>query len=245
MNEYLESAKVQLGALAVVAIGLWVGLTYWALSGWGLGAAVGFALFALIGVVTPWVYVRVLFTPWFKGVLGAAFLILGQLTFGAGALVRRDDGGYEWGKLREDSGGLFATLSNGNRVNIDGDRSDLPSVAWAPLAVVEQKTGRNMARFTVDDGFATERPDPATGGDETVQTPLRITDGGVSDWHIDASRLERWVHDAAGAELARNGLRKALEEKGGQQQLSQWWLTIMAGGLVVLGFVLGYGALIL
>ncbi|MDR9382220.1 MAG: hypothetical protein RI560_11215 [Natronomonas sp.] len=246
MKEYLESSKVQLGALGVGAVLVWAALTYWAFVGWGIWSAVGFALFAIVGVTAPWVFVRVMFTPFFKGLLGAAFAILAQLTFGAGALVRRDDGGYEWGKLREDADGLYTILKNGDRVPIDGKRSDLPTVAWAPLAVTEQKTERNMRRFTVDETFATERPDPATGGGESVKTPLRIADGGeVSGWHIDSSKLERWVHDAAGAELPRNGLRKALEEKGGTQELSQWWLTIMAGVLVVLGFVLGYGALAL
>lgn len=241
----LESAKVQLGALATGAVVFWLALTYWALSGWGVWAGAAFAIAAIIGVAMPWVYVRILFTPFLKGVLGAGFLILAQLTFGGGALVRRDDGGYEWGKLRSDDTGLFTVLSTGEHVDIDGDRSELPTVAWGPLAIVEQKTDRNMARFTVDESFADERPDPAKGGEGSVKTPLRLADGGVSGWHVDSSKLERWVHDAAGSGLPRDGLRQALEEKGGQQQLGQLWLTLMAGGLVVLGFVLGMGALML
>lgn len=243
----MNRATAQLYGLGGGALVLWLGMTYWAYSGWGIFAGIGFGLFALIGVGLPWLYVRVLLTPFGKGLFGTGFLILAQLTFGAGALVRLDNGSYEWGRLREDNDGLYTKLSSGKIVRIDGERSDLPSVAWAPLAIVEEKTDRNMNRITVDQSsFKTERPDPASTEGESVKTPLRIADGGEKDdWHIDSSKLERWVHDAAGAELPRSGVRKALEEKGGEQHLSQFWLAIISGGLVVTGFVLGYGAIIL
>ena len=244
IRAWFASGRGQLVTLATGAGFLWLGLAAWAASGWGPLAGILFAVCALLGAAAPWLYVRVLLTPAGRGMLGTAFLILAQLTFGAGALVRRANGSYEWGRLREDRDGLFTVLSDGTVVEIDGDRADLPTVAWQPLAVVEAKTESNMSRFTVDASFETERPDPAFD-DETLQTPLALSDGGANGWHIDASKLERWTHDAAGADLPRSGLRKALEEKGGEQQLGQLWFTVMAGVLLIVGFILGYGALIL
>lgn len=230
---YLASAAV---AVAVTLVALaWVFYGVWS----GLAVAVGLVL----GVSSPWIYVRVMFTPMGKEALGAAFFILAQLTFGAGALVRRRDGTYEWGRLREDHEGLFMRLESGRTVPIDGDRDDLPTVAWAPLAVVEEKTDENMDKFTVDDSFRTERPDPADA-DKMVRTPLALADGG-DGWHLDGSKLETWARGTADSELPRNGRRKALEEKGGQQQISQLVTMIGAGVLAVLGFGMTAGVLML
>jgi hypothetical protein len=235
MTDYRELA--QLAGLGLGVLAAWVVGAYVAFVGWGLWAAVGYGALFAIGLAAPWTYVRVLLTPLGKELVGAAFLILAQLTFGAGALVRRDDGAFEWRRLREDDAGLFTVLADGTEVRFDGDRGDLPKVAWAPLAVGEQKTSRNLDRLTVDDGFETERPDPADGGDSTVTTPLALADGGTDGWlHLDATKVSAWVRDSAGAELPRNGLRKALEEEGGQQQISTLVTMVGAGVLMVLGF---------
>jgi len=237
MTDWKELA--QLTALALAGVAVWVGGGVAAYAGWGLWAAIGYGFAFGVGAVAPWAYVRVLLTPLGKGMVGAAYLILAQLTFGAGALVRRDDGAYEWRRLREDDVGLWTELADGTEVRFDGDAGDLPKVAWAPLAVGEHKTARNMDRLTVDETFATERPDPADGGASTVQTPLALPDGGANGgWHIDAAKVSDWVHDSAGADLPRNGLRKALEEKGGQQQISTLVTMVGAGVLMVLGFAM-------
>jgi hypothetical protein len=138
---------------------------------------------------------------------------------------------------------LYTVLSSGRVVRIDGTRDDLPTVAWAPLAVVEEKTDRNMARFTVDETFRTTRPDPTADG-EMIETPLALADGG-DGWHLDSSKLERWARGTANAELPRNGRRKALEEKGGEQRISQLVTMIGAAVLAVLGFGMTAGVLLL
>lgn len=234
MTDYRELG--QLAGLGLGVVAAWVGGAYLAFAGWGLWAAVGYGALFAVGIAAPWTYVRVLLTPLGKELVGAAFLILAQLTFGAGALVRRDDGAFEWRRLREDDAGLFTVLADGTEVRFDPARGDLPKVAWAPLAVGEQKTARNMDRLAVDDGFETERPDPAGGDDSTVATPLALADGGTDGWHLDATKVSAWVRDSAGAELPRNGLRKALEEEGGQQQISTLVTMVGAGVLMILGF---------
>ena len=221
---YLGAAVVTIAGAGVVIAALF----------WGLFSALGLALGLVIGATLPWLYVRVLMCPWFNGPIATAFFILGQLTFGAGALIRRDDGAFEWGRLREDSHGLHTRLADGTRVDIDGDRNELPTVAWARLAVAEQKTERNVGEYTVDETFRTVRPDPA--GDGMVQTPKAIADGGDAGWHLDAAKLERWARGSGGADLPRNGLRKALEETGGQQQISTLVTMVGAAVLLVLGF---------
>lgn len=225
-------------AAAVVVIGLI--LSSWLLYGLLSGVAVAVGL--VVGAVAPWGYVRVAMAPLFKGSLSTAFFILLQLTNNQSALIERADSGYEWRLLRRDDGGLYATLSDGQRVDIDGDVADLKSVAWGKLAVVSQKTERNLGELTVED-WAEQRPDPVDR-ESSVDTPL-VADGGDGGWHLDASKMERLARGSGGNELARNGRRKALEEKGGQQQLSQLWTSIGAVALLVLGFVLGFGALML
>ena len=231
----LTSTRAQLAYLAAATslLALLLAGVAWSLN--GPLSAVAVLVGLVIGVSAPWIYVRILFTPYGKSWLGTAFFVLGQLTFGAGALVRREDGTYVWRRLRVDSGGLFTVLESGRVVRIDGERADLPEVAWAPLAVVEEKTETRMREFTVDETFQRTRPDPA-GDKEMVATPLALADGGGDGWHLDASKLERIARGAAGAELPRNGRRKALEEKGGQQQISQWVTMIGAGLLAVVGF---------
>jgi len=240
----LTSTKAKLAYLAVAGVGIGVAMVAVALVLYGLWSGVAVGLGLIIGLSAPWLYVRVLFTPMGKGLFGAAFFILAQLTFGAGALCRRDDGTYEWGLLREDDRGLYTLVDGGRRVPIEGERASLPTVAWGPLAVVEEKTDANMSQFTVDETFQTTRPDPAGEPGDVVETPLALADGGEG-WHLDAAKLERWARDSAGAELPRNGRRKALEERGGQQQISQLVTMLGAGVLAVLGFGMTAGVLML
>jgi hypothetical protein len=226
---YLGAASLSFGLVLAIAAG----------AVWGIWSGAAVVIGLVLGVSGPWLYVRVLFSPLGGGLVGTAFFILGQLTFGGGALVRRDDGAYEWCRLRDDTEGLYARLAAGRRVPIDGTRDDLRKVAWAPLAVVEEKTDRNMQQFTVDESeFQTTRADPAGGDGDMVATPIALADGGPG-WHLDASKLERWARGSGGSELPREGRRKALEEKGGVQQISQLVTMLGAGVLMVLGFGLG------
>jgi hypothetical protein len=242
--ELVSSTKAKIAYVVAGAAVFGVLLVAVAFALYGAWSAIAVAVGGLLGLSAPWVYVRVLFTPLGKGAFGTAFAILGQLTFGEGALCRRQDGGYEWGMLREDAHGLYLRLASGRRVPINADRADLPKVAWAPLAVVEEKTDANMRQFTVDETFQTTRPDPTGGDGDVVRTPLALADGG-SGWHLDSAKLERWARDSAGAELARNGRRKAFDESGGEQQISQLVTMIGAAVLAVLGFGMTAGVLML
>lgn len=239
----LTSTKAQLIYLAATSVAVAVGLIAAAYLLYGLFSGLAVAVGLVLGASTPYVYVRLMFTPYAKLPLGKAFAVLGQLTFGAGALVRRADGVYEWGRLREDDAGLYARLQSGRRVDICGTREELPKVAWAKLAVVEEKTERNIGEYTVDETTAGVRPDPRSDG-QMVETPVALADGGEG-WHLDAAKLERLARGSAGSELARSGRRKALEEKGGEQRISQLVTMIGAGVLAVTGFVLTAGVLML
>jgi len=246
-RDLLTSSKAKVAYLAIGGVAIAGLMAIVAFFGWGVWSAVGVSIGLVVGVASPWVYVRVLFTPALKGILGKAFFILAQLSFGAGALCRRDDGGYEWNRLQKDGDELHTVLSDGQRVPVDGEIEDLPNVCWAPLAVVEQKTERNMSEWTVDEvGWRSERPDPAEHGESVVKTPLALADGGdVDGWHLDSAKLNRWARGSAGSDLARNGLRKALEEEGGQQKISPLVTMTGAAVLAVLGFGMAAGALML
>lgn len=232
--------QLALGAVGVVAFGIALSVTAGALYGWLSGVATAVGL--VVGVSAPWSYVRVMRSPAFGSTLATAFFILAQLTYGAGAIVRREDGRYEWRRLRQDSDGLYAKLSVGRRVDIDGDIDELPSLAWAPVAIVEERTEQSMAHIAADpEEWSAERPDPARGVTGTVETPLGGDDvaadgGAVEGWRINAAKLERWCRGTADSEPVRAGLRKALEEEGGEQQLSEVYLMVGAGTLLVFGF---------
>lgn len=233
--------QLVLGAVGVVAFGIALSVTAGAL--YGLLSGVATAAGLVVGVSAPWVYVRVMRSPAFGSTLATAFFVLGQLTYGSGAIVRREDGRYEWRRLRQDSDGLYAELSVGRRVDIDGDIDELPSLAWAPVAIVEERTEQSMAHIRADpDEWSAERPDPARGVTGTIETPLGgdsdvAADGGsVEGWRINAAKLERWCRGTADSEPVRAGLRKALEEEGGEQQLSEVYLMVGAGTLLVFGF---------
>jgi len=254
--QWLTSTQGQLVLAGVAALVVTAGLvaTAWIVNGTlaGIMAAVG----VVVGVAAPWIYVRVMFAPLLSDVIALGWLIMTQLTHGASALVERSAGGYEWRRLQTDGDQLYAILSDGDRVDIDGELADLPTVAWGKLATATQKTNSNMDELTVSPQFDDERPDPRDD-DNVVKTPLTldgdddgddddyaaVTDGG--GWEIDGSKLERWVRGSGSNDLPRNGRRMALEEAGGEQAVSQWFIMIAAGGLVVLGFVLGAGVLLL
>jgi len=243
VRKWLMSTQGQLVVSASAAIFGAAVIISFAFVGYGALAGILAAVGLVVGVAAPWVYVRVMFAPVGDSALATGWFILGQLTYGQGALVERATGGYEWRRLQQDGRGLYCKLSNGDRVDIGGELADLPTVAWAPLAVVSEKRQTNMDRFTVGSDWDETRPDP-TDTDSTIHTPkAAATDGG--GWHLDASKLEDWARGAGSNELPRNGRRMALEEAGGEQAVSQLFIIVGAAVLAVVGFVLGSGVLIL
>jgi hypothetical protein len=240
-KQFFGTRNVQLaiGALATVAAGII--MTVIAATIYGFLSGIATAIGLIAGVSGPWIYVRVARTPALGGVLSTAFFVLAQLTFGAGAIIRREDGRYEWRRLHDgDEDGLYATLSNGRRVDIDGEINELPTLAWAPVAVVEEHSETALSHILVDEQeWADERPNPRRGSDGTILTPLPSSDGAATDgggYRIDSAKLARWCQGSAEAEPVRSGLQKALEEEGGAQQLSQLYLMIGAGVLMIFGF---------
>lgn len=210
----------------------------------GLFAAVAF-LFALgLGAGIPLAGVVVLKSGFPLGNILAQWLaILAQFVLGSGALARTADGGYEWHRLEETGDGYRVRLDDGSVLDMDGDRGDLYRFGTRPLAMVEEK-GANVEQFTVR-----EEP-PETAQEATrehragfpVHHPRRIDDG---SYLLSLKQLAQPASGSGGPALARRGREKALEEAGGQQAIGGIWLTIMTGGLAVVGFVLAYGMMLI
>jgi len=210
----------------------------------GIWAAVGFTIALAIGVSTPLLGILALKSGFpLGGLLGKWLAILAQLVFGSGAVVRREDGGYEWRRLEETPDGYAVELRDGTRVDVEGDRGDLYRFGGRPLAILEEK-GRNVEEFTVR-----EEP-PETAAEATrehragvdVHHPRRRSD---DTFLVSLKHLADPASGSAGPALAQRGREKALEEAGGRQAIGTFWLTVLTGGLAVVGFVLGYGAMAL
>lgn len=208
----------------------------------GLYAAVAFAVALFIGVSAPLLGVIILKDGFpLGGILATWLAILAQFVLGKGAVVRREDGGYEWHRLVETANGYGVTLDDGTAISIDGDRGDLYRFGGRPLAILEDK-GRNVEQYTV-------REEPP----ETAEESTREMRAGVDVHHperlrsdtvlVSLKQLAQPAAGSAGPALARRGREKALEEAGGEQSIGTFWLMIATGGLAVLGFVLGFAAL--
>lgn len=231
------------GAVAIAAVML-VAFAATALLLNGLFAAVAFVLALVVGVSTPLLAVLIMKDGLpAGGMLGTWLAILGQFVLGKGAVVRREDGGYEWHRLVETADGYGVTLDDGTAIGIDGDRGDLYRFGGRPLALLEEK-GRNVEQFTVR-----EEP-PETAAESTRETragvdvhhPERLG----SDTHlVSLKQLAQPAAGSAGPEIARRGREKALEEAGGEQAIGTFWLMVLTGVLAVVGFMLTWGALTL
>lgn len=210
----------------------------------GLIAAVAFIGTLILGAGIPLGGVVLLKDGFPAGGLFAPLLaILAQYVFGRGAVVRREDGGYEWTMLREADDGYFVELTDGTVIPVEGDRGDLHRFGGRPLAILEEK-GENVEQFTVG-----EEP-PETAAESTrerragmdIHHPDRLRD---DTFLISMKNVAQPAEGSAGPHLVQRGREKALEEAGGQQAISTFWLMILTGGLAVVGFAMGYGALLL
>lgn len=177
------------------------------------------------------------------GTVAPLLAILGQYVLGRGAVVRREDGGYEWHRLAETETGYAVTLDDSTTIPVSGNRGDLYRFGGRPLAILEEK-GQNVEQFTVR-----EEP-PETAAESTrerragmdVHHPEKLQPDSLL---VSLKHLAQPASGSAGPHLARRGREKALEEAGGQQAISTFWLMILTGGLAIIGFVMGYGALLL
>jgi len=210
----------------------------------GLFAGVAFVGALLLGAGIPLGGVALLKDGFpFGGLFAPLLAILAQFVFGRGVVVRREDGGYEWTRLEETDDGFCATLADGTVIPITGDRGDLYRFGGRPLAITEEK-GANVKQFTVRE----EPPETAAEGTRehragmAVHHPDRLRN---DTFLVSLKHLAQPSAGSAGPHLARRGREKALEEAGGQQAISTFWLMIATGALAVVGFAMGYGALLL
>lgn len=229
------------GAVAAVAV-VFVGLAGFAVWGWGPLAGGLFVVALVLGASGPPVAILLLRDGMpLKGVIGTGLAIAAQVAFGRGALVRRDDGEYEWTVLREGEFGYFATLEDGRDVQVDADRGDLFQFGFAPLAVTEMKTDRNMAEWATEStpGDSDQPVDERAG---VPVAPPRREDGGIL---VSLANIQRAVRGSASSTLVRRGRDKALDEEGGTGALSQLWTMGFATVLMIMGLVLTAGVMML
>ena len=225
------------GAVAIV-LGAVAGMAVAAASLNGTVAAVAFVGAAVLGAAGPPVAIMTLREGMpLGGLVGQGLAVAAQIAFGRAALVRRDDGRYEWTALREADAGFVAEVDDGRTVPIDAEAGDLYAFGFGRLAVVEQKTDRNLSRWTVPEGT----PD---GGTETragieVAPPQR-EQGGVL---VSLATIQRAVRGSASSTLVRRGRDKALDEEGGEQGVSQLWTMAFATILLIVGFGMTFVAL--
>jgi hypothetical protein len=222
--------------LAVVAV---IGaVAYVAAAGWGTLAAILFVGALIAGATGPPVAILTLreSIP-LGGLVGQGLAIAAQIAFGKAALVRRDDGRYEWTVLRERGDGYVARLADGREVPIDADAGELYAFGFGRLAVTEQKTEANLRRWMVAEGAS-------DGGTETragieVAPPQR-EHGGVL---VSLATIQRAVRGSASSTLVRRGRDKALDDEGGTNQVSQLWTMAFATVLLIVGFGMTFVAL--
>jgi hypothetical protein len=221
------------GAGAVVLFTL-VGLVAFAFLYWGLVAAILFALGLVLGGSGPPLAILMLRDgiP-FGGLFGIGLAIAAQIAFGEAACVRREDGSYEWTVLREDGVGYYAELADGSRVEIDADAGELFSFGFGTLAITEAKTDRNMDQWTVTDTPGeSDQPTEERAGVPVVPPRQQQRDS----WLVSLKTIQRAIRGSASSTLIRRGRDKALDEEGGQQQLSQLWTMGFATALLFGGF---------
>jgi len=233
-----KRARLRMGGAVVAVVVTVVVLGWVAASLNGTLAGVAFVGAAVLGAAGPPVAIMTLREGMpLGGLVGQGLAIAAQIAFGAAALVRRDDGRYEWTVLRETERGYVARLADGREVPIDADEGELYAFGFGKLAVVEQKTDANLSRWTVPEGST-------DGGTETragieVAPPQR-EDGGIL---VSLATIQRAVRGSASSTLVRRGRDKALDEEGGEQGVSQLWTMAFATILLIVGFGMTFIAL--
>ena len=227
-----DMTRVRIAAAIAVVVAVFGALTAVAWLWWGGLAGTLFVVGVVVGATGPPVTILILRDgiP-LGGLIGTGLAIAAMVGFGQAALVRREDGQYEWSALRGESGDYHATLADGTHVPIDADRGELFSFGLGELAVVEAR-GRNVDEFTVVE----------TPGDSDVPIderagvgvrPPRVEDGGIL---VSLAAIQRRVRGSASSTLVRRGRDKALDETGGTGQLSELWTMAFATVLLVVGF---------
>lgn len=226
------------GALAAVAV-VFVAFAAVAWLGWGPLAGGLFIIGLVGGALVPPLTI-LMFRGVVPNIVGTGLAIAAQVAFGRAGLVRRADGKYEWGALREDDRGFFVELDDGGRVDIDAEAGELFSFGFGKLAVAEAH-GNNLDPFR-------EPHTPGTSDEPTdrragipVGPPRQQRDGVL----VSLANIQRRVRGAASSTLVRRGRDKALDEEGGTGQLSPLWTMILAATLLVVSFVMTTGALML
>lgn len=227
-------AVVFLGALAGVALAGVAVVTDGALAAMAfLGVAAGTAIIPAVVVVALKDALPA------NGLWATLAAMLAQITYGESCLIRTRDGEYQWRALRHDSRGFYVVLDDGREVGLDGDVGDLDRWAWGQIAIVEEKAPENMDRWTVDDELDS---DGETRASLDVLPPSQEQ---PASWPVSLKHIQTATRGAAQSDIVRRGREKALEEAGGTQQISELTVMVFAAVLVVLGFVLGWGALTL
>jgi len=240
----IPTATLRIGAAIVLGVTVLLAFAATAAALNGLVAALAFVTAVIVGAGVPLTAVSMLKDDTPGGGLVAPLLaILAQYVFGRGAVVRREDGGYEWTTLRESEDGYRVELADGTEIDVDGDRGDLYRFGGRPLALLEEH-GANVEQFAVE-----EEP-PETAAESTrerragmdIHHASRLRD---DTFLLSMKKLAQPAEGSAGPQLAQRGRAKALEEAGGQQAISTIWLMVLAGGMAVIGFAMGYGSLML
>ncbi|WPH59223.1 hypothetical protein AFNJKBDN_CDS0006 [Halorubrum virus V_ICIS4] len=237
-REWLDRHRVGLrlgGALVAVGAVL-IAFVAVAWLGWGALAGVLFVGGLVAGAAAPPVAI-LMFRDGLPGggLVGTGLAIAAQVAFGKAGLVRRDDGQYEWGVLREAEGGYYVELDRGDRVGIAADDGELFSFGFGQLAVTEQH-GSNLDRFRVEEGAT----DTRAGVD--VEAPKQQHANSIL---VSLAKIQRVVRGSASSTLVRRGRDKALDDAGGTGQLSTLWTMAFAAALLVVGFGMTAGVLLL
>jgi len=233
-----KRARWRMAGAVVAVLGLIGGVAYVAVSGWGILAGGLFVGALVLGASGAPVAILVFRDGMpLGGLVGQGLAIAAQIAFGKAALVRRDDGRYEWTVLRERDEGYVARLADGREVPIDADDGELYAFGFGRLAVTEQKTEANLRRWMVAEGAS-------DGGTETragieVAPPQR-EHGGIL---VSLATIQRAVRGSASSTLVRRGRDKALDEEGGEQGVSQLWTMAFATVLLIVGFGMTFLAL--
>jgi len=217
------------GATAYVVSGLWPSVAF------------GLALVGGASIPLGIVYGLRDDTP-AGGLVATALFMLAQLTYGRSALVRTDGGDYQWRLLRNDTGEQYAELDTGDRVPVEGGTASFYRFALGDLAVAEQKTRSNMRRLTVDDGGVQDAGTRDTRAGYDIHHPEQR---GRDSWLVSLKHVQAMTTGSADPDIVRRGREKALEEAGGTQQIDGMMTMVLVAVVVVAGFILGYGAMML
>jgi hypothetical protein len=234
--------QLRMGAAVAAVFGVLAGFGAFAWYGWGPIAAAAFGGALVLGATLPPATILLLRDGLpLKGVLGVGLAIAAQVAFGRAALVRRDDGEYEWTVLREDdSHGYFARLTDGREVVIDATPGEWYRFGFGDLAITEQKTRANLDEYRVVESPADS--DQAT--DERAGVPVKPPHVEQGEIPVSLATVGRRVRGSSSSELVRRGRDKALNDEGGMQALSPLWTMAFATVLLLVGFGMTAGVML-